>query len=352
MAPRRRSKTDEPKVEQTSKIKRQLFIDALTKVKPGLANKEIVEQSTHFIFDDDKLWTYNDRITIMQKFKSGLVGAVKAEHFYKLLSKFPDDEITISTEPGKINIEGNNRKTSIKIDPDVKITPLSVPATNSQKWETLPENFDDAIAFSAFSASRNMIRPELCCLYIAQGFAIGCDTFRGTKYKLTSKINQEFLLPATAAVDLAKYNPVKVLVDGGWLHFINNENTVFSCRTVSDVEYPEQIWDFFEVDGEEIILPEDFLQAIDRAQIMITADFDLDQVVTLIMADNQITCKSEGDYGNFEEWAKINYPGEELKINVHPVLLKEILKHLQTMIVGDRLLFKGESFEHGICLSC
>ena len=257
----------------------------------------------------------------------------------------------MSGEDGKIKIiDGKKIKTNIKIDPDIKIKPIQVPGINSKQWEKLPDNFHKAIAFSAFSASRNMDRPELTCLYVVNEFVIGCDTFRGTKYELTSKMNQTFLLPATAAVHLANYNPYKVISEEGWLHFINKEKTIFSCRTYNE-EYPERIWKFFEGEGEEIILPEDFINAIGRAEILLTADFDLDKTVTLTMEDNEIVCFSEGDYGNFEERADIEYQGEKLDIKVHPVLLSQILKHLTKVIVGERLLFVGENFSHVMCLS-
>lgn len=336
-------------------IKRKKLLDALTKVNPGLARdkKELIEQTSHFIFENDKIWTYNDQLHIMHRFDSGLTGAVKATHFYKLIEKLPDEEITMTANNGKISLAvGDKIKADIKIDPEIKINPVPVPGINSQKWEELPENFHDAIAFSAFSASRNMIRPELCCLFVSGEYVIGCDTFRGTKYKLKSKMNQEFLLPATAAVQLAKYNPYKILVDGGWLHFINKEQTTFSCRTYPDEQYPENIWTFFEVEGEEIKLPVDFLEAIDRAQVMLTTDFDLDRIVSLTIENNEVICQGAGDYGEFYEKAKVEYDGEKIEINVHPVLLKEILKHLQNMVIGDRLLFVGEQFLHGICLSC
>ena len=344
----------ERKTEKTPTIiNRQDFIDALTKVKPGLANKEIVEQSTHFLFDDDKIWTYNDQITIMQKFDSGLIGAVKADSFFKLLNKLPDEQISVSAEEGKIKIlAGEKIKANIKIDPDIKINPIPVPGTNSKKWEKLPDNFDKAIAFSSFSASRNFIRPELTCLYVTGEYVIGCDTFRGTKYKLSSKMEQEFLLPAMAGKELSNYNPYKVISDEGWLHFVNKENTTFSCRTYPDETYPEQIWEFFKVEGEEVVLPVDFLDAIARAEVLLTADFDLDRIVSLVIENNQILCFSEGDYGDFEESAKIKYQGLKLDVKVHPVLLSEILKHLQTVVIGERLLFKGENFLHAICLSC
>jgi len=351
MTKRRTSTTT--KTDKATKINVKNLIDALAKVKPGLSNKEIVEQSTHFIFDNDKVWTYNDRITVMQHFDSGLTGAVKADSFYKLLGKIPDEEISMSTEDGKVTFSGKKIKANIKIDPDVKIQPIPVPGINSKQWEELPENFDDAIAFSAFSASRNMIRPELTCLLIENGFCIGCDTFRGTKYKLASKMEQTFLLPADAALHLSKYNPYKVIADNenGWLHFINKEKTTFSCRTYNE-EYPEQIWKFFEVDGEEIILPEDFIEAVGRAEVLLTADFDLDRIVTLIIENNEIICSSQGDYGDFEERADIEYDGDKLDIKVHPILLSEILKHITKVIIGERLLFVGENFQHGICLSC
>lgn len=344
----------QPKEQETKtiKINRQNFIDALAKVRPGLAKKELIEQTIHFIFDNDKIWAYNDQITIMQPFESGLMGAVKADSFYKLLDKIPDNEISISSENGKIELKGKKIKANIKIDPDIKIQPIPIPEIDSEQWEELPENFHEAIAFSAFSASQNMNRPELTCLYITGEYVIGCDSFRGTKYKLKSKMKQEFLLPATAAVHLANYSPNKVIAEEGWLHFMNKEETIFSCRTLApDTKYPETVWTLFEVEGEEIILPEDFLAAIGRAEILLTADFDLDRTISLIMENNQIVCRGEGDNGWIEESGDIKYNGEKLDIKVHPVLLSEILKHLQKVIVGERLLFVGDSFEHGICLS-
>jgi DNA polymerase III sliding clamp (beta) subunit (PCNA family) len=346
-----RTRIEQKVKSEVTKINRQKFIDALAKVKPGLANKEIVEQSTHFIFDNDKIWSYNAQITIVQNFESGLTGAIKADNFFKLLSKISDEEISISKETGKVHLFGKKIKSTIKIDPDIKIRPIPVPDINSEQWEELPENFNTAIAFSAFSASRNMVRPELNCLYVIEDNVIGCDTFRGTKYKLKSKMKQEFLLPAIAAVELAKYNPHKVIAKEGWLHFINKEKTTFSCLTYPDEKYPEQIWNFFKIEGEKVVLPEDFLDAISRAEVLLTVDFDLDKIVSLVIEDNQIICRSEGDYGDFEERADIEYSGEKLDIKVHPVLLREILKHLNAMIVGERLLFKGENFDHVICLS-
>jgi hypothetical protein len=131
----------------TNKINRQNLIDALTKVKPGIAQKEIIEQSSHFIFEEDRIWTYNDQIAISQEFKSGLIGAVKADEFYKLLNKINDDKLEITNQGGQFIIQGKTITANIKIDPDVKLQPIQAPGLNAKGWQTLPEDFNEALAF-------------------------------------------------------------------------------------------------------------------------------------------------------------------------------------------------------------
>lgn len=336
----------------TNKINRQELIDVLTRVKPGIAQKEIIEQSSHFIFEEDQVWTYNDQIAISQEFKSGLGGAVKADEFYKLLNKLNDDELAITNEEGQFVIQGKTITANIKIDPNIKLQPIQAPGLNTKSWQALPEDFNEALAFCIFSASRNMIRPELTCLYVTGKTIFSTDSFRATKREMKAKIKTDFLIPATSAKELTKYNVHKVFLSTvGWLHFMNKEHTMFSCRTFADVEYPEKIWDFFDIKGEAIQLPDSFDQVIDRVSTLVTADFDLDRFVDLTIEKGKLTCKGKGPYGSVSEKIDIEYDGKTIEVKVHPGFLAEILKELNSMIIGERLLFKGSEFEHCICLS-
>ena len=337
---------------KTNTIKREELIDALTKVKPGIANKEIIEQSSHFIFEEGRVWTYNDQIAISQEFQSHLAGAVKADEFYKLLNKLEDDDLGISVQAGEFSIQGKTVTAKIKIDPEIKLQPIQAPGINSKNWQILPEDFNDSISLCLFSASRNMIRPELTCLYVTGKTVFSTDTFRATKREMQSKVKEDFLLPAIAAKELIKYNVYKVFTDTeGWLHFTNKEHTMFSCRTFADVKYPEKIWDFFDIKGEKINLPDSFEQVIDRVATLVTADFDLDRFVDLTIEDGVLTCKGKGPHGSVSETVDINYNGKDIDVKVHPDFLMEILKQLDSMTIGERLLFQGENFEHAICLS-
>ena len=350
MPRKRTTKTSEALKVNT--IKREELIDVLTRVKPGIANKEIIEQSNHFIFEEGRIWTYNDQIAISQEFESELAGAVKADEFYKLLNKLEDDNLKISVQAGEFSIQGKTVIAKIKIDPEIKLQPIQAPGINSKSWQTLPEDFTDAISLCLFSASRNMIRPELTCLYVTGKTVFSTDTFRATKREMKSKVKEDFLLSATAAKELTKYNVYKVFTDTeGWLHFTNKEKTMFSCRTFADVKYPEKIWDFFDIKGEKINLPDSFEQVIDRVSTLVTADFDLDRFVDLTIENGILTCKGKGPHGSVSETVDINYKGKDIEVKVHPGFLMEILKQLDSMTIGERLLFQGDNFEHVICLS-
>lgn len=337
---------------KTNKINRQELIDALTKVKPGIADKEIIEQSSHFIFEEDRIWTYNDQIAISQEFKNGLSGAVKANEFYKLLNKLEDENFEISIQNGQFSIQGKTIVANIKIDPDIKLQPIQAPGINSKKWQILPEDFNESIALCIFSASRNMIRPELTCLWITGNTIFSTDSFRATKKKMKNEVKENFLIPATSAKELTKYNVHKIYIENeGWLHFTNKEHTMFSCRTFANVKYPEKIWSFFDVEGKEINLPDSFEQIIDRVSTLVIEDFDLDRFISLTIDNNILICKGKGPYGSVSEKIDIDYNGKAIKIKVHPIFLAEIVKRLNSVTVGERLLFQGENFEHSVCLS-
>jgi len=333
-------------------INREKLIEVLTKVKPGLASREIIEQSSHFIFEEDRIWTYNDQIAISQGFKSHLVGAVKADEFYKLLNKLEDDELLIDTQKGEFCVQGKTVTANIKIDSDIKLQPIQAPGINSKDWQALPEDFNNSISLCLFSASRNMIRPELTCLYVTGKTIFSTDTFRATKKEMKSKVKTDFLLPANAAKELVKYNVYKIFTETeGWLHFTNKEHTMFSCRVYADIKYPQKIWDFFDINGKEIKLPDSFEKIINRVSTLVDSDFDLDRFITLTIKANKLICYGQGSCGSISEKVDIDYGRKEISVKVHPTFLEEIVKQLNSVIIGERLLFKGKDFEHAICLS-
>jgi len=93
------------------KIKKAELQKALELVKPGLAGKELIEQSTSFAFMGNRVVTYNDEISMSVPLVEGfnLTGAVKAEELYKLLTKLKGDEITLELTENEIQITCGNK---------------------------------------------------------------------------------------------------------------------------------------------------------------------------------------------------------------------------------------------------
>jgi DNA polymerase III sliding clamp (beta) subunit (PCNA family) len=336
---------------------------------PGVANKEIIEQSTYISFGSNHIWTNNDEISVSQKFDSGITGSIKAKEFYSLLSKIPSDKINIDQSDSKLSItaqiktkDKDDNETVDYFEACVMVSDKTIdrkeidpPARNSKQWKLLPKNFARAATFCVFSASKNMIRPELTTIFFTNdeegGVAISCDAYRGTMYYLEEgiKIETPFLLPANVAKYMSIYNPTKYLVGDSWLHFINNEDTVLSCRIIAG-EYPEEIWEFFEINGDKIKLPEGFGDVVKRTETLVVEEFDQDRYLTLTIDKGSIQCLGSGTIGYVKETKPIAYEGKRIEMKVHPALLADILKYHSEMVIGERLLFEAEDFQHAILL--
>ncbi len=333
------------------KLKRTALIQALEKVKPGLANSEIVEQSTHFIFDNDTIKTYNDQIAITQPFESGLIGAIPAKEFHNLFKKIPDDEITSSQKENKWIFKGQKKQATFNASEEIKIPPITVPAFRSKEWHPLPDNFKEAARNCIFSASRNMTMVALTGILFTDGYAYSSDNFRATRMKLDSKVKEKFLLPASAAKSLINYNPTKYFSDTNWLHFVNNEKTSFSCRLL-DEEYPEEIFGVFDAKGKKLSLPAELKQVAGRSAELASGEFEYDKSIRLCFSKGTLKCIGEGEIGNYSEELDMKYTGKEMETSIQPNLLIEIIDKLQDATITDNtIIFRGDTFDHLILLA-
>jgi len=328
------------------KINRQELLDTLSLIKPGLANNEMVEQATHFIFEAGEIYTYNDQITISHQLETGLDGiAIAANAFYRLLEKLKEPELDCVIKDNQLVIKSGKTKASIAIEKEIKIPVIDLP----EDWIELPSNFNQAIKFSLFSISNDMTRPALTCLNISKDAVLSCDNYRVTEYKLDSKIKKKFFLAGSSARVLIRYNPVEYAIDKSWIHFTNEAGTIFSCRTMQ-VDYPD-VSPLFSVEGEKVALPKDLIDTIDRTGVFVSTEFDHDKFIELDFQKNKLICKSKGTAGCVEESIKIKWDWEPVVLKIHPDHFMDILKHLHTVIVGEKsFLFSGDNFKHAISL--
>ena len=333
------------------KINKEELQKALEKVKPGLANKEIIEQSTSFAFVEDKVVTYNDEISISHPVKGlNFTGAVKAQELYQYLNKIKQEEIDISWDENQFKITAGKAKAGLIFQKEVSL-PIEEIGKIS-KWKNLPKTFIEALKFCKTSCSTDMSRPILTCIEVnKEGIVKSSDGYRLTSYSLSEEMPIDtFLIPATSANELIKYDITQITKGEGWVHFKTKENTIFSCRVFDDA-YPDTKR-LFEVEGKAINIPMKMISSLDRASVFAKKEFNNDSKIIVKLEEKQMTLSAQADFGWFEENLRVNYLDEPIEFETHPIFLAEILTQVKSCILGkDRMKFEGENWSHVLSLS-
>lgn len=338
------------------------LLKALEIVKPALANKEMIEQSTSFAFMQGRIVTYNDEISISHPIEGlEIEGAIQAEELYQLLKKIKKEEIEIQLKENEIILQVGRMKARLTLQQKIKL-PLEE-IEEQGKWKPLPENFITALQFALPSCSRDMSRPVLTCVHVSKGgFVEGSDGYCVSRHQLDKEGSIDtFLLPATSVTELIKLEPaeftkgkgwVHFRKGKGWVHFRTKEGTVFSGRIFTD-DFPNT-GGLLKVEGKEITFPKTVNDILDRAAVFAKRDHFLDESIDIHLEENQIkvSCKSETTSAWFEETANMRYKEGPVSFSITPYLLRSILLQTQNCILGENCLkFQSDKWEYIAVLS-
>lgn len=329
------------------KINKTELQHALEIVKPGLANKEMIEQSTSFAFIKGKVITYNDEISISHPIKGiDIEGAIQADELYGLLGKLKQEEIDISIEGNELILQAGRTKAGISLQEEITL-PLTDEIKERSKWKEILPDFIKAMEFTVSSCSNDMSYPVLTCLHINEtGFIEASDNFRMAKYDLKKKLPiHTFLLPAISVLQVLKLNPTQIAEGKGWVHFQTEEKTIISCRILED-KFPDTN-KFYDVQGMTFDFPKSTLEALERASVFAKRDYLFDERIEIHIEDKKLLIKSKSDSGWFEEKLNIRYTGKPIIFAVTPHLLKDILIKTNTCLLSKTMLkFACENWQY------
>lgn len=324
-----------------SQIKRQVLVDALSQLKPGLSQKDIIESGQCFSFHSDHIVTFNDLMSVAVPLETGIEGAIKAEEFYKLLDKIKGEDLTLIKSENEIRISCGKVKAGLSVSS--KVLPALEP---ENEFLLLPKGFKEAINLCQFSASRDMTRPHLTCVHIQDQFITSSDNYRITEMWMDEPSPYNFLLPADAVEHLLRYNLTHLSLDLSWAHFLDEiTGVVFSCRLKAGDQM--DVAKFFEVEGTTVKFPSDLKDTLERTNIMVEGDSNLDLNIKLRLETGKLICRGEKSIGWVEETVDIDYAGEPVDMLVNPLFLAQILSRTQEMIVNQEVcMFWGSNFRH------
>ena len=332
------------------KIQKKVLQDALGIVKPGLAGKEVIEQSTSFAFIGGHVVTYNDEISISHPVEGlELEGAIESDKLYQFLTKVKLDEIDLEIGENEILISAGKAKAGMALQNEIKL-PLDEELGKKGKWKSLPNDFTKYLVMCIPSCSTQSTKPLLGAVHVTkEGIIEASDGYRITHCILPDEQEmpvKTFLLPAKSARLVAQIQPVKIAEGKGWIHFKTDSGTILSCRILESDEFPNTSV-HLNITGTKIVFPKTITSIMDRAGVF---SKDAEKEVDLIqihLKDKRLTIKARNNIAWFEESVNIRYDGEAIHFQINPSLLKGILAEThEGELNRGKLLFRGEGWQY------
>ena len=313
------------------------LLTKLNDVSVGLSKKESLEQSDCFIFSGKQVIAFNGEIMCRAKNPFDFDAIVPAKEFLKLLTLMNDNEIQITIEDNEIIVKGKNKKAGITCDVDLLLPYKEIPKPG--EWSKVNENLNNILYQASLACGTDETMPMTTCVHATEDRIEACDNNRLYIAKISTGIPLEILIPAISLNNIKNYKLVAVSNVKEWLHFKTKSNCIISIRCYSG-DYHKDTEKQFEMKGEKLELPDELIDILRRAEVMIEgASWETE--VHLELKKNTLIIKSNKDGGWYEEKKRIKYSGKELAFSIQPELLIDILEKEKVVTVcEDRLKIK------------
>lgn len=324
------------------KVDRKELLKILTKVKFILMKENTIEQADQFIFQDKKIYGYNDKACIFFPYDIGFNFSVPAKEFYDIFFKVKDKEVDIQNLEDKIQIKIGGTKASInckKKEVDFSFLQQEI------KWISLPINFIEGLRLCSGSIFKDGNKFPLNMLKIGDSI-IGSDNLRISRFKL-SEFCDEFL--CSSFEQLIKLNPVKYFIDNSWAYFLLEGEGIFCSRRIKG-EYPE-VNHCFDFEGIQMEFPKGLKQMLEESLIFAEGEKEYEKKVVIEIENGVLKCFGENDIGKIGSSIRVR-SDRKIKFSINPIFLLRILEKTNSLFLGkDRVLFKTEDgFEQLITL--
>lgn len=326
------------------KINKNDLQEALSIVKPGLATKELLVQTTSFAFIGGRVITYNDEISISHPINGiDFTGAIKAEELYGLLTKIKEDEIEIEVTGDELKIKAGKVKAGLRLETDINL-PLQ---ESPNEWKKIKKasQFIEYIKLAGQTCGTDMSDSKLTCVCVRGKNIIGSDGQRLIQCSLKHEMPvKEFLLPAINVVELIKIKPTHIQLEEDWIYFKNDKGTIFSCRTVKDIYMPQHSIDPHLLIDEKakIKFPDNILEILSRVMSFSKREFALEEIIEVTIKNGKVTFSAETE--NTKSWIKekmIIKSNVNLFFSITPSLFIDILKSTKICQI-DKSMTKGK----------
>lgn len=334
------------------RIEREKFLSRLEAAMPGLSQRDIIEQSSCFIFQDKCLVTYNDEVSCRMPISLGMRGAVRASPLVSLLNRLPDKVVDVSQDKKQLLVRGvgkkgpNKRRAGIIMDRDIMLPIDNVEPP--KKWKSLPQDFCEAVAIVRDCAGTDATEYLATCIHLTSDFVEASDDTQVARFPLKLKIKESIVVPAEFLKHVAEASVTKFSLGDAWIHFKNPSGLIVSCR-MSRQEYPPMD-DMLDMKGKKTVFPKGLGEAADRAEIFSSTHPDRNKAI-VTMKKQTLVIEGRGSQGWIVEPFRVKYNGPLIRFTITPKLLKDIVeRHNDCRITENRIKIDTGAYHYVSCL--
>ena len=334
-------------------IRRKKLVDALKAVKPGLAGKELIEQSTKFAIVKGAIVTYNDEISVrypLPELGDQITGAVSSAELYALVDKLPYKVLRFELKDSELVLSSGRVKAGLVLEAEVRLPFEEV--DSDRQWVDVPKSFLKALKFVVPACSHDLSLLVLTCVYCdadRHRFE-ATDTIRYARHEFEEFEDQveSFLLSGPSARELLAYKFEQMSVGESWVHFRTKEGAEVSCRRV-DGKYPPTAK--FDFEGREIPLPKDLVGALERSHVLANQSHELNEEAEVQMRRGRFNLRARGSAGWIDERLRCAYKGSPVNFKTNPMFLADACRRKSVAVLGeDKLRFEGEDWVYVVAL--
>lgn len=322
-----------------AKVSRIGLLRALEGAKPGLSQKDIVQQATCFALRRGMVHTFNTEVAC--RCPTGLPdefeGAIQAEKFMAVLSKLEEDDVNVELGKGELLIKGKARSAAVRMEGEfhLPVDKLEKP----DKWIRLPEDFVEGIRFVEGCTGEDHSLFHFTCVYLTPHYVQGSNNVQVARYRMPLRVKESVLIRKDHIVNVVALEVTKFCEGENWIHFKNSAGFVISFRRHT-YEYPN-FGKHFKFTGTRLTLPRGVKGAAEFAGIFSEENKDKDQVL-VSLEPGTMWIKGVGVSGRAMERKKVTYKGPNLSFYVPPRVLGEIVdRHNECQIDEEKLKVDG-----------
>jgi hypothetical protein len=319
-----------------SQVNREVLLQQLESVQAGLSSREIIEQSSCFVFKDGNVVTFNDEVSCSRPCELGsFTGAVQAAPLLSILQKLADESLDVTVEEGELRLHSKRREVGIRHEEKVELPVGSVEAPG--KWIPLTEEFLEGIRRVQESASTDQSKFVMTCIHLHPKWIEACNNYQAHRAVLKTGVKASTLVRKDAIKHVVTLGMTEFSETTTWIHFRNKAGLVLSARRYVE-EYPD-LTKLFEFEGSAITLPKGLAQAAERASVFSAESSDDNQVlVELNPTKGLMRVKGHGASGWYREVKKVKYEGPAMSFLVSPETLIDITSdHSDAEVTTGRL---------------